>query len=1215
MIRLYLFGSYELKTLIIDDDRPDVYDLDGLRIAHHDGHWYAEAGRDITFNDGRERVELKSGHYLLGRPDTYYDLHLWVTDRPMELAPFIRRDLFIGGVKAADIRLYEPPDKTVCLFLKDDRIVADYALIYVGRRRYRGQVLRDNDRIDMPGLTFYYHHDFLLIDKSLADIGLLPYEVRADVYHGEISEVAKHYVEAKKRPDLSYTIELTDKAKSEDTPFLVTFGQGLFMSLGMLAIASINAYINYQNGRSITESALVVAMPLMMAVASLTFPLIQKRYRRRKERRDIAAIADANKDKIEALTKDIEEDMLSLRAYHEGFAMTPGELWRRLEEADLFGIGKRDADYLTFAITRSTVKTDIEIRQTGTVTTATKALVEDLIKSYDTIKDVPVPIDLKKEGYVTVLAGDRDRDGTLLYILLSLVLKTNYEDLKIALMVDEDFLERYPEVKNVPHLYDGDVRHLYRKKLSLATKEDIVVLSYYPHYEDLPKGMHYIYLCEDGEIPRPTARIIDMRDTDSTTKSTVFAYETEIFYGLRCYSLAKRQIEPILLKDIYPLDMPLDRVYGMSDGGLKCILGIGEDGRPLRFDLTERGIGPHGLIGGSTGSGKSEFILAMILSLCLCYSAKDLNIAIIDYKGTGLAKGLSYHDEILPHINVALSNLDEIDLDRSLAYFKLECKRREAAFSRLAALTSSSIMDIEDYDRLDPKHYGMPYIPRQLIIIDEFAELKTARPEFIHDIISLARIGRSLGVSLVLATQKPSAVVDQEIWANTAFKVALRVQDVTDSKEVIGTADAAYIRRPGEFYMTSGGDMYHGIGIFTRSFIDERNHETASILEDDLRPTRTMVFVSEDQDRQITRYIGKIIAYHKAIGYVSHDIYKKRLQDIRFIDVLARDKALKKGQVILGIDDDFMKMDQDIVKIDILEDPYIIFTYDTVTRRKAVFDLFLTSLALHARDLHPLIIGEDRYTNFGEWVERISYGQEDDVMFLFEAIKEVSGAHVVIFIEDYMRFIQETRYKEAFERTIFSLDGRSVSFVIANYGKLNISYKLDNIFTKLVFGSTAKEDLIYAFGTYDAVSEEAVYMKDDRLVGFKMAEPPRLEKRIRPHVPLITKIPDNFAMEEGLLGYDIFTRKKVYLPKGSKILFAYYYGEIGDRFRRRLVSDGNYEIKQVKEIDNRTYHDLIVWVGPGIGNQYLFVPKIKGDLAADQAYCVLDGTVHVVRYE
>ncbi len=1214
MIRLYLFGGYELKTLILDDEKFSG-DIGGLKITYQGGSWYAEAGPYIAFSDKEERLELKNGYYHLRRSDTYYDLHLWVTDKPIQLAAFKKRDLFIGTLNVADIRINDPLDEEVYLFIKGDKIVTDLSYVYVAGKRYTGESLKDNDRIDIPGLSFYYHYDFLLIDTSLAEIDLEPYELKASAYQGAVLEVSKRYVEPKRRPTMSYTIELVDKQRSEEAPFLVTFGQGLFTSTGMVAIAFINAYINYQNGRSFTESALVVAMPLMMAVASLFFPLIQKAYRKRKERRDITAISDANRDKIEALVAKIKEDMAALRAYYEGFALTASELRHRLKEGDLYGLGKKDEDFLAFAVMRSSLKTGIEIKQTGTNTAGTRAIVDDLMAQYDVIKNVPVPINLKNDGYVTVLLNKEKREETLLYILLSLVLKTSYEEFNIALMVDDNFLRRYPSVKNLPHIYDGDVRHLYRKKISLATK-DTVVLSYYPQYEDLPEGMSYIYFCEDDEIPKPTKRIIDLRKTDSTIKSTVFSYETDIFYKLRGYSLAKKEIEAVLLKDIYPLDMPLDRLYGKNDGGLKCVLGVSEDGRLLRFDLTERGIGPHGLIGGSTGSGKSEFILAMILSLCLGYTAKELNIAIIDYKGTGLVKALSYQDEVLPHINIALSNLDEIDLDRSLAYFKLECKRREAAFSRLAAISRSSIMDIDDYNRLDPENYDMPYIPRLFIIIDEFAELKTGRPEFIHDIVSLARIGRSLGVSLLLATQKPSAVVDQEIWANTAFKVALRVQDATDSKEVIGTADAAYIRRPGEFYLTSGGDMYHGLGIFTRSFIDERNHEKVSFLDDELKATKTMTFVSENQDRQLTHYIKEIIAYHKTIGYVSNDIYKKRLTDFRFIDVLADGKVdIQKGEILLGIDDDFKKMNQDIVKLDILKNPYVIFSYDTPARRRDVFDLALTSLALHARDIHPIIIGEDRYDNFGEWIEKISYSQEDDVIFLFDVLKEVSSAHVVVFVEDYMRFIQEDRYKEAFEKTIFSLDGKNVSFIIASFGKLSISHKLDNIFTKLVFGSTDKENLIYAFGTYDVVSEEAVYMKGEELVGFKMAQPPRLEKSIRAHTPLIAKIPASFEMEEYLLGYDIYTRKRVHLPETIKILFAYYYEEIGERFKRRLVNNENYEIMQVKEIDNSTYHDLIVWVGPGIGNQYLFVPKIKGDLAANEAYCVLEGTAHVVRYE
>jgi len=97
-------------------------------------------------------------------------------------------------------------------------------------------------------------------------------------------------------------------------------------------------------------------------------------------------------------------------------------------------------------------------------------------------------------------------------------------------------------------------------------------------------------------------------------------------------------------------------------------------------------------------------------------------------------------------------------------------------------------------------------LPHLLIISDEFAELKANQPDFMDELVSTARIGRSLGVKLILATQKPSGVVNDQIWSNSKFKIALKVQDVADSREVIKTPDAAEITQTGRAYLQVGNN-------------------------------------------------------------------------------------------------------------------------------------------------------------------------------------------------------------------------------------------------------------------------------------------------------------------------------------------------------------------------------------------------------------------------
>lgn len=237
-----------------------------------------------------------------------------------------------------------------------------------------------------------------------------------------------------------------------------------------------------------------------------------------------------------------------------------------------------------------------------------------------------------------------------------------------------------------------------------------------------------------------------------------------------------------------------------------AIVGIGKNGEKISLDLHEKYHGPHGLIAGMTGSGKSEFIITYILSMAVNYHPYEVQFILIDYKGGGLAgafenKALGYK---LPHLVGTVTNLDKNEINRSLASVESELKRRQDLFNKARDLSGESTIDIYKYQKLYRNGVVKEPVSHLLIICDEFAELKTQQPEFMEQLISTARIGRSLGVHLILATQKPSGVVDSQIWSNTRFRVCLRVQEKSDSSEVIQCPDAAYLTQTGRFYLQVG---------------------------------------------------------------------------------------------------------------------------------------------------------------------------------------------------------------------------------------------------------------------------------------------------------------------------------------------------------------------------------------------------------------------------
>lgn len=245
---------------------------------------------------------------------------------------------------------------------------------------------------------------------------------------------------------------------------------------------------------------------------------------------------------------------------------------------------------------------------------------------------------------------------------------------------------------------------------------------------------------------------------------------------------------------------------------LSAPVGIDGTGKLISLDIHEKFHGPHGLIAGSTGSGKSEFIITYILSLAVNYHPDDVTFVLIDYKGGGLAGAFKRPDVVLPHLVGTITNIDKSSLQRSLESIESELKQRQIKFSEASVQTGESTMDIYKYQKYYHNGILKEPISHLFIISDEFAELKQQEPEFMDELISIARIGRSLGVHLILATQKPAGIVNDQIRSNSKFGVCLKVQDNSDSKDIIGIPDAAKLKNAGQFYLKVGNDDYLALG-------------------------------------------------------------------------------------------------------------------------------------------------------------------------------------------------------------------------------------------------------------------------------------------------------------------------------------------------------------------------------------------------------------------
>ncbi len=211
---------------------------------------------------------------------------------------------------------------------------------------------------------------------------------------------------------------------------------------------------------------------------------------------------------------------------------------------------------------------------------------------------------------------------------------------------------------------------------------------------------------------------------------------------------------------------------------LAAVVGSTPQG-PFVVDLCRDG--PHVLVGGTTGSGKSEFLRTLVTSLAVSAPPEELTFVLVDFKG-GAAFGPCAG---LPHVVGLVTDLDDHLVSRALASLRAELRRRERILASVGA------NDLTAYQRL--RVAGSEPVPRLVVVVDELRALVEELPEFVTGLVRLAALGRSLGVHLVLATQRPSGALNAEVQANVSLRIAFRMRDRADSVDVLDDAAAAGI--------------------------------------------------------------------------------------------------------------------------------------------------------------------------------------------------------------------------------------------------------------------------------------------------------------------------------------------------------------------------------------------------------------------------------------
>ena len=332
---------------------------------------------------------------------------------------------------------------------------------------------------------------------------------------------------------------------------------------------------------------------------------------------------------------------------------------------------------------------------------------------------------------------------------------------------------------------------------------------------------------------------------------------------------------------------------------LQTPVGLDKSRELFKLDLHEKAHGPHGLIAGMTGSGKSEFIITYILSMAMNYHPYEVTFILIDYKGGGLTGAFENRETgmKLPHLAGTITNLDTVEMNRSLASIQSELRKRQRQFNEARDKLNESTIDIYKYQSLFRRGLVEKPISHLFIISDEFAELKDQRPEFMEQLISTARIGRSLGVHLILATQKPSGVVNDQIWSNSKFRVCLRVQDKSDSMDMIKCPDAAELKNTGRFYLQVGYNELFALGqaawagaqYYPTEKRKKKVDQSITIVDNvgsviKSLDTKSDELVVQSQGEEITNIIKYIITESEKEKIAVEQLWLPRIPDVIYTD-------------------------------------------------------------------------------------------------------------------------------------------------------------------------------------------------------------------------------------------------------------------------------------------------------------------------------------------
>lgn len=658
--------------------------------------------------------------------------------------------------------------------------------------------------------------------------------------------------------------------QSKRQPLYMTIGPAFTMSLPMFMGCLLMVFGNRMSGGPsgvFMYSGLIMA--LTSSIIGVIWSLINIRYQKQMEREQelhrfdayseyLIKKADEIKGKYEHNSKILHQ-MYPETSVCAGYDKDSHELWNR---------NSRHEDFLSFRLGIGERPFQMEIAVPKERFTLIKDALdhkpEFIRKNYETIYQVPICLDLRMHPLVGIIGGKKKQGAMELVknLMVQIAANTCYTDVKIAYVCDREktgWQNISEMIKWLPHTWSEDKKVRYFAEGKTEASDVFYELTkilrqraknsrndqirYLPHLILFVENMELLenepitkYISDTGDYGFSTILLAETYEELPNFCEYIVQNDSE-FQGAYDVAAEKEEHKKIMFDNISTNDAVIFakrlanlEVQEMELGGeianeltffdmyhihnlqelnikerwrknrtydtMRVLIGEKAGGAPCYLDVHEKYHGPHGLVAGTTGSGKSETLQTYLLSLAVNFSPDDIGFFIIDYKGAGMANLFSG----LPHMIGSISNLSGNQVNRAMVSIKSENRRRQKLFNEY------SVNNINLYTKLYKNREASIPIPHLFIIIDEFAELKREEPNFMKELISVAQVGRSLGVHLILATQKPGGTVDDNIWSNSKFRLCLRVQNKQDSMDMLHKPDAIYINQAGRAYLEVGND-------------------------------------------------------------------------------------------------------------------------------------------------------------------------------------------------------------------------------------------------------------------------------------------------------------------------------------------------------------------------------------------------------------------------